>query len=244
MRSSKPPVARLGSRAAPFLGRGRAGMNAGYVRNLVRQRRLPSPLRPAPQITQINGSDRAAGQSKLSRHTSHRRALTGQPHRLFEALAERRLARQLRHFLRLDPAVRTAHPIQFHHHRRPKLETREISYLSLVGVIGIAELPPTARANQFPVSTFAPNPQLQRFCLLLDFVSVDPIPRPPQYFGPVRLSHPAECNQNSPKSKCPLNQELLQIPAQSPFLRRKVAKVRRSVWNPTCPVIPAFRAAG
>src|SRR6266478_8559342 len=75
------------------------------------------------------------------------------------------------------------------------------------------------RANQFPVSTFAPNPQLQRFCLLLDFVSVDPIPRPPQYFGPVRLSHPAECNQNSPKSKCPLNQELLQIPAQSRITR-------------------------
>ncbi len=54
--------------------------------------------------------------------------------------------------------------------------------------------------------------QLQGFCLLLYFVSIDPIPRPPQYFGPVRLSHPAECNQSSPKSKCPLNQELLQIP--------------------------------
>src|SRR5216683_3916662 len=47
--------------------------------------------------------------------------------------------------------------------------------------------------------------QLQGFCLLLYFVSIDPIPRPPQYFGPVRLSHPAECNQSSPKSKCPLN---------------------------------------
>src|SRR5712671_6808891 len=60
--------------------------------------------------------------------------------------------------------------------------------------------------------------QLQGFCLLLYFVSIDPIPRPSQYFGPVRLSHPAECNQSSPKSKCPLNQEVLQIPAQSRFL--------------------------
>src|SRR5271157_6199558 len=57
------------------------------------QRRLSSPLRPATQIAHIDGSHRAAGQAKLSRHSSHRRALTGQPHRLFEALAERRLAR-------------------------------------------------------------------------------------------------------------------------------------------------------
>src|SRR3982074_3596995 len=84
-----------------------------------------------------------------------------------------------------------------------------------VALIGIGQLPPTARAHQFPVSTLAPNPQLQRFCLLLDFVSVDPIPRPPQYFGPIRLSHPAECIESSPKSKCPLNVGELQIPAQS-----------------------------
>ncbi len=57
------------------------------------QRRLPPALRPALQVAHIDGSDRAAGQSKLSRHPSHRRALTGQPHRLFEALAEWRLAR-------------------------------------------------------------------------------------------------------------------------------------------------------
>src|SRR5258708_35845505 len=57
------------------------------------QRRLSSPLRPATQIAHIDGSYRAAGQAKLSRYSSHRCALTGQPHRLFEALAERRLAR-------------------------------------------------------------------------------------------------------------------------------------------------------
>src|SRR5580692_9802643 len=75
------------------------------------QRRLPSPLRPTTQIAHIDGSHRAAGQAKLPCHSSYRRTLTGQPYRLFEALAERRLARQLRHLLRLHPAVRTAHPI-------------------------------------------------------------------------------------------------------------------------------------
>src|SRR5260370_26622401 len=57
------------------------------------QRRLSSPLRPATQIAHIDGSYRTAGQAKLPCHSSHRRTLTGQPHRLFEALAERRLAR-------------------------------------------------------------------------------------------------------------------------------------------------------
>ena len=45
------------------------------------QRRLSSPLRPATQIAHIDGSHRAAGQAKLSCHSSHRRALTGQPYR-------------------------------------------------------------------------------------------------------------------------------------------------------------------
>src|SRR6202040_1088318 len=168
------------------------------------QRRLPSFPCPALQIAQIDGSHRAAGQPKLSRHTPHRGTLTGQPHSLFEALAKRRFARQLRHFLRLDPAVRTAHPIQLHHHRRQKLETGQITYLPLVAVIGMGQLPPTTRANQFLVPMLAPNPQFQRLALLIDFVLVDPISRPPQYFCPVRLSHTAECNQSPLKSNCPL----------------------------------------
>jgi hypothetical protein len=49
-------------------------------------------------------------------------------------------------------------------------------------------------------------------------MSVDPIPRPTQYFAPVRLSHAAECIQNSTKGKCPFHQESLQILAQSRFL--------------------------
>jgi hypothetical protein len=55
-------------------------------------------------------------------------------------------------------------------------------------------------ANQFPVSSLPPNPQLQPFPRFVDFVSVYPIPRPTQYFAPVRLSHPAECIQNPQKS--------------------------------------------
>src|SRR5215469_2082322 len=76
----------------------------------------------------------------------------------FKALAERRLARQLRHLLRLHPAVRTAHPIQLHHHRRAKLKTGQIPYLALVAVIGLGHLPPTARAHQLPIPTLAPYP--------------------------------------------------------------------------------------
>src|ERR1700730_5964228 len=108
------------------------------------------------------------------------RTLTGQPHCLFEALAKRCLARQLRHLFCLHPAIRTAHPLQLHHHRRPKLETGQVAYLSLVRVISLAQLPPAAGAHQFPVPTLAPNPQLQRFRRLIDFVSVDPVPRPPR----------------------------------------------------------------
>jgi len=73
----------------------------------------------------------------------------------------------------------------------------------------------TPRANQFPVSSLAPNPQLQPLGRLIDFVPVDPIPRPTQHFAPVRLSHPEECIQNPQESKRSFHQQLLQFLAQS-----------------------------
>jgi hypothetical protein len=115
------------------------------------QCRPPSSRRPAFQIPQIDGSHRAAGERKLSRHTSHRRTLAGQPHRLFKALAKWRLARQLRHLFRLHSAVRAAYPVQLHHDCRPKLETGQVSYFALIGVLGLGQLPPATRAHQFSV---------------------------------------------------------------------------------------------
>src|SRR5271157_5841239 len=82
----------------------------------------------------------------------------------------------------------------------------------------LAELPPAAGTHQLPVPPLAPHPQLQGFGILIDFMLVDAVARPPQKFGPVVLSHPAEGTRSSPKSKPPFNQGLFQIPAQSPFL--------------------------
>jgi hypothetical protein len=71
------------------------------------------------RISQIDRPHRARRQAKLPRHPSYRGVLTGLSHRFLKALAEGRLARQQRYFLRLDSALRTAHPIELDHHRRP-----------------------------------------------------------------------------------------------------------------------------
>src|SRR5580658_3018464 len=153
------------------------------------QRWLPSSLCPALQIAQIDGSDRAAGQSKLSRHTSPRRTLARQPHRLFEALAERRLTRQLRYFLRLDAALRTAHPIELDYHRRPVLRPRQVAYLALVNFCHLADSPTTARTLQFAVPAFTTHPQSQPLGFFLDLAAIHPVPRPSQNLCPFVLAH-------------------------------------------------------
>lgn len=80
-------------------------------------------------------------------------------------------------------------------------------------------------------------PRLRRtqFARLIDFVSVNPIPRPTQYFAPVRLSHAAECIQNPQKSKRPFHQGVLQFLAQSRISLLSVGAVRRgSGWPGNC----------
>src|SRR5712691_9938420 len=160
------------------------------------QRRLPSSLRPAPQIAQIDSSHRAAGQSKLSRYTSHRRALTGQSHRLFEALAERRLARQLRYFLRLDSAVGTAHPVEFDDHRRAVLRPRQIAYLSLVNLCNFADSLTTAGTLQSAVPALTAYPQTQRLSFFVDLAAIDPVPRPSQTLCRFTFANPTERTQH------------------------------------------------
>src|ERR1017187_4611734 len=168
------------------------------------QGRLPACRCPALQIPQIDGAHRAPRQPNLLRPPPHRCTLAGQPYRLFEALAERRLAGQLRYLLRLHAAVRAAHPIQLKHHRRPILRPGQIAHLPLIDVAGFAQLPPAAGTHQLPVAPLAPHPQLQGLAMLIDFVPVHAVAWPPQQFAPVVLSHPAENTQSSPKSKSPM----------------------------------------
>src|SRR5271157_1178395 len=179
------------------------------------QGRFPSCRRPALQIPQIDGAHCAGRQPKLLRHPPHRCTLASQPYRLFEPLAERRLAGQLHYLLRFDPAVRAAHPIQLNYHRRPILRPGQIAHLPLIDVAGFSQLPPAAGTHQLPVPTLAPHPQLQGLARLIDFMPVYAVAWPPQQFGPVVLSHPAECTQSSPKSKSPIKPGAVQIPAQN-----------------------------
>src|SRR5258708_939662 len=178
---------------------------------------FPSTRRPAFQITHIQGPHSARRQPELPGHAPYRRTLTGQPYRLFKALAERRFARQLRHLLRLHSAIRAANAVELDHHRGAKFEAGQIPHLPFVGVVHFAQLPPTPGTDQFPIPSFSPYPQLQRFSGFVDFVAIDPIPGPPQHSGPVCLPHPAKCTQSSSKSKPSFNLDTLQIPAQSHF---------------------------
>ena len=142
------------------------------VRNSVsspdESRQCPSAARPASfvpppalQIPQIDGAHGAGRQPKLLRHPPHRCTLASQPYRLFEALAERRLAGQLRYLLCFDAAVRAAHPIQLNYHRRPILRPGQIAHLPLIDVAGFGQLPPAAGTHQLPVAPLASHPQLR-----------------------------------------------------------------------------------
>src|SRR5215469_7370559 len=111
------------------------------------QSRFPPARGPAVEIANIDGTHRAGRQLELSGHSPHRCALARQPHRFFEALAERRFAGQLRHLLRLHSAIRAAYTIQLDHYRGAKLEAGQITHLPLVAVIHLTELPTTARTH-------------------------------------------------------------------------------------------------
>src|SRR5580698_9829708 len=170
----------------------------------LRQRRFLPRRRPSFQIPEIDGPSGARRQAELTGHLARRGTFTGQPDGVLEALAERRFARQLGHFLNLDPAVRTADPVNLHHNRRAKLHAGKVTDLSLTGVVGVFQLPPATRANQLPVTTLTTYPKLQRLCLLVDFMPVDPIPRPSQQLRQFTVSLTAESTRFSSPSEIQL----------------------------------------
>ena len=165
------------------------------------QRGLAPRCRPALQIAQIDGAHRAGRQSESPRHLPSRGALTRLAHGVLKPLAERSFARQLRHLLDLDPAIRAAHPIDLDHHRGPELHARQIPHLPLADIVRVLQLPAASRADQLPIAPLAPNPQLQRLRLLVDLVPVHPIPRPSQQFGEFVISQTAQCTEIAETTK-------------------------------------------
>src|ERR1039458_4013169 len=156
------------------------------------QGRLPASGCPARQITQIDAAHGAGRQPQAARHPSHRGTLAGLPDGLFEALAERGLAGQLLHLLTLDPAIRTAHPVQLDHHRRAVLKAGQIAYLPLVRRHHFTHPLPATGAHQLAVPALPPHPQTQSLGCLVDLASIDPITWPPQNLRPLAVGHPAK----------------------------------------------------
>ena len=105
---------------------------------------------PALQIPQIDGSYRTLRQPEPPGHLPRRRTLAGLSHRLFEALAKGRLARQLLDLLGLHSAVWAANPVQFDHHCRPILEARQIPHLPLVDLVDFLHPPPATGSTPTP----------------------------------------------------------------------------------------------
>src|SRR3984893_15330733 len=151
-----------------------------------------SPLGPALEIPQIDRAHRARRQSKLPGHSSHRRALTGLPHRFLKSLAQRCLAGPQRELLRPDPTSRAAHPVQLDHHRGAVLEAGQIPYLSFVHLCNFLHCLPTPRTRPLALPTLPSHPQAHGFRIFVDFAAVDPVARPPQNLRPLTLAHPAE----------------------------------------------------
>ena len=92
-------------------------------------------------------------------------------------------ARQLRHFLHLDAAIRAAHPIHFHQDCRAELHARQIAHLTFVRVVRSFQFASASGTNQLLMAAFTPDPELQRLGFLIDFVPVHSVPWPSQQFG-------------------------------------------------------------
>ena len=156
-----------------------------------------------------------ADKPKLPRHPPRRGALAGLPHRIFEALAEGRFARQQRHLLGLHPAVRAAHPVQFDAPQWSWYSKQgKIAHFPLVGLDDGAHRSPATGTDQLLVAAFAPHPQLQRLGRLIDLRPVNLVSRPPQDLRPVVLPHTAESIEK------PLSLKTPSIALSAKFLRR------------------------
>src|ERR1700761_9826542 len=111
------------------------------------QRWPASGRRPPLQIAQVDGPHRARRQTEPQRHLPSCGTLTGLPNRILEALAEWRLAGQLRHLLDLDATVRAAHPVNLHHYRRPELHAGEIAHFSFTDIVRLLQLETASGTN-------------------------------------------------------------------------------------------------
>jgi hypothetical protein len=129
-------------------------------------------LGPALRIAQIDGPHGVRRKPKLQRHTPRRCTLASRPDRIPEALAERRLAGQLQHPLRLYAAARAAQPLQFDHHRGQVLEAGKIANFPLIRLGDCAHQLTASRTDQLLVTAFAPRPQLQPLGRFVDLGTV------------------------------------------------------------------------
>src|SRR5262249_41743211 len=163
-----------------------------------RQRGFAPTGGPPLQIAKIDGSHGARCQPETQGNLSGRCALARLPDRILKTLTERRLAGQLRHPLHLDAAVRTAHPVDFDHHRRPEFHARQIAHFPLADFVRFVQSAPASRANQLLIAPFASNPKLESLCPFVDLVPVYPIPRPSKQFGKVAVSQTASVPKSRP----------------------------------------------
>jgi hypothetical protein len=154
----------------------------------VPQRRFP-PLRvPTLQIAHIHGSHRALRQSKPSRHLPRRSRFTCFAYCFLEPLGKRRLARQLRHPLNSQAAIRAAHAMKLHHHRGAVLTPRKIPHFPCGRVLDGSAMLSAPRADQLLGASLPPHPQLQPFLPLVHLMLEDLISRPSQNLCPILVS--------------------------------------------------------
>ena len=193
-----------------------------FVHPHLPQRRL-APLRvPSLQITQIDGSYRARGQTHMPRHLASRRTLASLPHRLLEALAVGRLARQLRHPLGPYPAAWTLHSVGLHHHGRHVLKAGQIAHFPLADFVnpGGRHVLPTSRANQLQSGLLPSHPELQLLALLVNLHPINPVSRPSQNPCPVVFPHPLRLAKGHLSEKAGLSGRLSDSCAE-PFLQKR-----------------------
>src|SRR4029077_14971957 len=136
---------------------------------------FPARCRPTFQITEIDHPHRARRYAEAACDLAGRRALAGQTHRVFEALAEWRLARQQRHLLHSDAALGTLHPIHLNEYCGTECAPKQISHGSLADVARFGELAPAPGTFQLTIPPLAAHPELQCFPSVVDLLSVNPI---------------------------------------------------------------------
>src|SRR5450432_1565935 len=178
--------------------------------------REPPPLRfPSFQIPQIHGSYRALRQSRPSCHLTCRRALARLPHDFLEALAERRLGRQLLHLLHPDAAFRTSQAVYFHNHRRAEYAPWQVPDLPLPHILDRMQSPPASATFKPSVEWLASHPQFQCLGLFVHLVPIHPITGPSQNRRPFFVCQLLSVAKTLTALKALMVRYVSRIPAES-----------------------------